>query len=72
VVPVRLPRAHRRAGGDRRVDSAEVEIVWDEAWTTDRLSDSAVAKLRFLPDPTAVPDRDAYIATHRTKIEEAS
>jgi metal-sulfur cluster biosynthetic enzyme len=54
------------------VDSAEVEIVWDEAWTTDRLSDSAVAKLRFLPDPTAVPDRDAYIATHRTKIEEAS
>jgi metal-sulfur cluster biosynthetic enzyme len=54
------------------VDSAEVEIVWDEAWTTDRLSDSAVAKLRFLPDPTAVPDRDAYIATHGTKIEEAS
>jgi len=47
------------------VDSCEVEIVWDEAWTTDRLSDSAVAKLRFLPDPAAVPDRAAYLASHR-------
>lgn len=46
------------------VDSAEVEIVWDEPWTTDRLSDSAVRKLRFLPDPSAVPDREAYIASH--------
>jgi metal-sulfur cluster biosynthetic enzyme len=46
------------------VDSCEVEIVWDEAWTTDRLAESAVAKLRFLPDPVAVGDRDAYLATH--------
>ena len=46
------------------VDSCQVEIVWDEAWTTDRLSESAVRKLRFLPDPVAVPDRDAYIAAH--------
>ena len=46
------------------VRSAEVEVVWDEAWTTDRLSASAVRKLRLLPDPTAVPDRDAYIAAH--------
>jgi metal-sulfur cluster biosynthetic enzyme len=44
------------------VESAEVEVVWDEAWTTDRLSASAARKLRLLPDPTAVPDRDAYIA----------
>ncbi len=44
------------------VESAEVEIVWDEAWTTDRLSASAASKLRLLPDPTDVPDRDAYIA----------
>src|SRR4051794_39622970 len=48
------------------VDSCEVEVVWDEAWTTDRLSESAVRKLRFLPDPVAVPDRDAYIAAHST------
>jgi metal-sulfur cluster biosynthetic enzyme len=44
------------------IESAEVEVVWDEAWTTDRLSASAASKLRLLPDPTAVPDRDAYIA----------
>ncbi len=47
------------------IDSCEVEIVWDEAWTTDRLSPSAARKLRFLPDPVAVPDRDAYLAAHR-------
>src|SRR5215467_7234180 len=31
------------------VDSAEVEVVWDEAWTTDRLSPAAARMLRFLP-----------------------
>ena len=46
------------------VDSCAVEVVWDEAWTTDRLSDSARRKLRFLPDPRAAGDRDAYLATH--------
>ena len=33
----------------------DVEIVWDEAWTTDRLVDSARRKLRFLPDPVGRP-----------------
>ena len=47
------------------VDCCEVEIVWDEAWTTDRLSERAVRSLRFLPDPVAVPDRDDYL-TSRT------
>ena len=46
------------------VDSCEVEIVWDEAWTTDRLADSARRKLRFLPEPVVVGDRDAYLAAH--------
>ena len=46
------------------IESCEVEIVWDEAWTTDRLAESARRKLRFLPDPVAVGDRDAYLATH--------
>lgn len=46
------------------IDTAEVEVVWDEAWTTDRLSDGARAKLRFLPDPAAVPDRAAYLAAN--------
>jgi metal-sulfur cluster biosynthetic enzyme len=48
------------------VASCEVEIVWDEAWTSERLSESAVRKLRFLPEPAAVADRDAYVASHRT------
>lgn len=46
------------------VDTAEVDIVWHTAWTTDRLSESARRKLRFLPDPVAVGDRDGYLATH--------
>jgi metal-sulfur cluster biosynthetic enzyme len=46
------------------VESADVEVVWDEAWTTDRLAESARRKLRFLPDPAAVGDRDAYLAAH--------
>jgi metal-sulfur cluster biosynthetic enzyme len=46
------------------VDSADVEIVWHTAWTTDRLSAGARAKLRFLPDPVAVRDRDEYITDH--------
>src|SRR5690349_14113450 len=46
------------------VDSCEVEIVWDEAWTPDRLSPTAVRALRLLPDPLDVPDRDAYVAAH--------
>jgi len=52
------------------VDTCDVEVVWDEAWTTDRLSESAVGKLRFLPDPAAVPDRDAFVAALRPQIEE--
>jgi metal-sulfur cluster biosynthetic enzyme len=33
---------------------ADVEIVWDEPWTTERLSDDARRKLRFLPHPKEV------------------
>jgi metal-sulfur cluster biosynthetic enzyme len=38
-----------------------IEVVWDEPWTMDRMSDGARSKLRFLPDPVAVPDRDRYL-----------
>ena len=31
-----------------------VEVVWDEPWTTDRLSDKARRTLRFLPNPKEV------------------
>ena len=51
-------------GAQPGVDSCEVRIVWDEAWTTDRLTESARRKLRFLPDPVDVGDRDAYLAAH--------
>jgi metal-sulfur cluster biosynthetic enzyme len=47
------------------VTDAEVEIVWDEPWTTDRLSARARAALRFLPSPSDVPDRAAYVAAHQ-------
>jgi metal-sulfur cluster biosynthetic enzyme len=46
------------------VSSADVEIVWDEAWTTDRLSPRAASLLRFLPPPAQVADRGAYVAAH--------
>jgi metal-sulfur cluster biosynthetic enzyme len=45
------------------IDHAEVEVVWSEAWTTDRLSAEARRKLRFLPDPAHVPDKAAYLAS---------
>jgi metal-sulfur cluster biosynthetic enzyme len=54
------------------VDTCQVDLTWDEAWTTDRLSASAAQKLRFLPDPASVPDRDAYVAAHRPQIEEVA
>jgi len=38
-----------------------IEVVWDEPWTMDRLSAEARSKLRFLPDPVAVADRDRYL-----------
>jgi metal-sulfur cluster biosynthetic enzyme len=44
------------------VDDAEVEIVWDEPWTMDRLSPAARAQLVFLPNPAEVADRDQYVS----------
>ena len=46
------------------VESATVRIVLDETWSTDRLSAEAHRKLRFLPDPGEVGDRDRYVAAH--------
>lgn len=44
------------------VEGAAVEIVWEKAWGSERLSPEARAKLRFLPDPASVPDRERYVA----------
>ena len=46
------------------ITDADVSIVWDEAWTTDRLSPRARDILRFLPPPSAVADREEYIRAH--------
>ena len=57
------------------VDTARVDLVWDEVWTADRLSDTARAQLRFLPDPATVRDPAAYVAAnwpHKTTTEEQS
>ena len=51
-------------GAQPGVDSCTVEIVWEEAWSPDRLSESARRLLRFLPDPAVVGDRDAYLSSH--------
>ena len=47
------------------VESAEVEVVWDEAWTSERLSERARRTLRFLPDPKSVQDREGFVASRR-------
>jgi metal-sulfur cluster biosynthetic enzyme len=41
-----------------------IEVVWNEPWTMDRVSAEARSKLRFLPDPGQVTDRDSYIQGH--------
>ena len=51
------------------VGDADVDVVWDEAWTTDRLSPAAARKLNFLPDPALVPDRDAYVMAHTKEVD---
>ncbi|MBO0843889.1 MAG: metal-sulfur cluster assembly factor [Nocardioides sp.] len=49
------------------VDTATVELVWHEPWSPERLSDSAKAKLRFLPDPVTVGDPTSYVAASRAR-----
>ena len=43
-----------RVAGVPGMAGSTVEIVWDEPWTTDRLSDKARRTLRFLPHPKEV------------------
>jgi metal-sulfur cluster biosynthetic enzyme len=59
-----LTEIQERIEAQPGVSAADVEIVWDEAWTTDRLSPRAASLLRFLPPPSQVPDRGAYVAAH--------
>ena len=60
-----LTEVQQRMEAQPGVAAAEVEVVWDEPWTTDRLSQRAAALLRFLPPPAQVGDREAYLAAHQ-------
>lgn len=50
------------------VEGAEVEVVWEKAWSPERLSEPARDKLRWMPPPAAVADREAYIRQAREKV----
>ncbi|HEY7277293.1 MAG TPA: metal-sulfur cluster assembly factor [Trebonia sp.] len=50
------------------VTRADVRVVWDEAWDETRLSADARSKLRFMPAPAQVADREAFI---RDKLRQA-
>lgn len=47
------------------VEGAEVEVVWEKAWSPERLSGPAREKLRWMPPPAAVADREAFIREAR-------
>jgi metal-sulfur cluster biosynthetic enzyme len=49
------------------VEGAQVAIVWEKAWGSERLSQKAREKLRFLPDPVSVGDREQYVARVQRK-----
>ena len=53
--------------GQPGISDADVSIVWDEAWTTDRLSPRARDILRFLPPPAAVKVMLADLALARQR-----
>lgn len=53
------------------VETADVRIVWDEAWDASRLSEEASAKLRFMPAPAQVADREAFITSKLMQQEVA-
>src|SRR2546421_625925 len=61
---VRSVQVKEQILGQPGITDADVSIVWDEAWTTDRLSPRARDILRFLPPPSAVADRDEYVRAH--------
>ncbi|MGH8868146.1 MAG: metal-sulfur cluster assembly factor [Actinomycetes bacterium] len=67
-----LGEVAERAEAVPGVTRADVEVVWDEAWTMDRLSDDARARLTFLPMPAQVADREAYVRAHDRRETEDS
>lgn len=41
-----------------------VQVAWEKGWGSERLSQQARSKLRFLPEPGSVSDREQYVAEH--------
>jgi metal-sulfur cluster biosynthetic enzyme len=62
-----LASVRREGRGPARDRSGHRRVTWDEAWTTERMSADARAKLRFLPEPSEVSDRARYIAAHSNR-----
>lgn len=54
-----------------QVEAADVRIVWDEPWDASRLSEDARSKLRFMPAPAQVADREAFITSKLMQQEAA-
>ena len=50
-----------------KVAGVKVEITWDKAWSPERLSKPAREKLRWLPPPAAVADRESFIREARER-----
>ena len=56
-----LTAVKEKAEAVQGVDTASVEVTWDEAWTMDRLSQSARQKLVSLPQPSLIESRDSFV-----------
>ena len=52
------------------VDTASVDVTWDEAWTMDRLSESARRKLVSLPRPSQVSSRESFVRAPDQEIRD--
>ena len=65
-----LEMAEEKVGGLPTVDVVEVEVVWDPAWTPERMSASAREKLT-LPLEKLAPLRQARLREARLKGESA-
>jgi metal-sulfur cluster biosynthetic enzyme len=59
-----LTEVRERIESVPEIAGATVEIRWDKGWTSERMSAPARSKLRLLPDPASVTDRDAFVAAH--------
>jgi metal-sulfur cluster biosynthetic enzyme len=65
VVPL-LDTIRRRIADLDLVRPIDVRVVWDRAWTSDRLSPLARQRLQFLPPPNQIPDGGPALAAPPT------